>query len=574
MSSIVTSILSSTVGLLWNKALDATAKNLKDGNVTDAKIREVVVRELNDIKTKLDGLSRKDFLSSYTSLEEGVELLSDSLDKLNDEQNAVVNEDKDDGSVTSSTMPSGGDILNDALQLSQVMEKLRLVSNHSESAKKRFEDARKQATLAFWNEALNMQDRIFAAKLRVVSEILECLDSPDTAVTSCLLFLEQLHDLSAVREMFSVYLGGGVKSILGKTERVENIKSIMMINYVLYQFVPKFSSKYYAAFNWPVIQLNDGTQFNPISSWQEVSMRKSWGDELKQPPSKVKVDKEITVEKTAVNSRGEIVAAQENGVRIISRTGKSKSFLPLPVLRSEDEDGNEIKHDIVGVAVDEENNVYLIVFYYKENPHEKSEPYRAVLYVFDEHCNHVKQKRELKFLPKVKYGCVPLAVNKNKDILMIGDDNVNVYDVTTDELKCQLNLMCSPEFIGFAENNEIIIGSQKDNTVEIYTEEGNLETTIKLPADHEVRGMAFHFGINKIIVLSLRTTGTGNDSYHLHFYTKTGEQHTSTDLHDKNYTHNIPKYKSLRRKIFQYANIKSHPNCAAAVLTRKTILYQ
>ena len=81
MSSIVTGILSSTVGLLWNKARDTTAAKLKDGDVTDAKIREVLVRELNDIKTKLDGLSRKDMLSSYRFLKEGVQLLNVSLNK-------------------------------------------------------------------------------------------------------------------------------------------------------------------------------------------------------------------------------------------------------------------------------------------------------------------------------------------------------------------------------------------------------------------------------------------------------------------------------------------------------------
>ena len=277
MSSIVTSILSLTLGLLWNKARVATAKILKDGDATDAKIREVFVRELNDVKTKLDGLSLKDLLSSYMFLKEGVQLLSDSLDKSKDEQKAVMNEDKDDGSVTSSTMPSGGDILNDALQLSQAMGKLKIVCNQCETAKERFKRAREKATDAFCNEALSIQDRIFAAKLRVVSEILECLDNPDTAVTSCLLFLEQLHDLPAVREIFSVYLGGGMKSIFGKTERLENVKSIMMINYVLYQFVQKFSSKYHGEFNWPVIQLDDHN-INPIWSWEEVSMRESWGD--------------------------------------------------------------------------------------------------------------------------------------------------------------------------------------------------------------------------------------------------------------------------------------------------------
>ena len=51
MSSIITGILNSTVGLLWNKVRDLTAAKLQDGDVTDTKIREIVVRDLNDIKT-------------------------------------------------------------------------------------------------------------------------------------------------------------------------------------------------------------------------------------------------------------------------------------------------------------------------------------------------------------------------------------------------------------------------------------------------------------------------------------------------------------------------------------------
>ncbi|XP_028412231.1 MAM and LDL-receptor class A domain-containing protein 1-like [Dendronephthya gigantea] len=94
MSSIVTGILSSTVGLLWNKVRDSTADKLKDGDVTDAEIREIVVRELNDIKSKIDGLSRSTLLASYNFLEEGVELLSVSLDKSNPEQKASETQDE------------------------------------------------------------------------------------------------------------------------------------------------------------------------------------------------------------------------------------------------------------------------------------------------------------------------------------------------------------------------------------------------------------------------------------------------------------------------------------------------
>ena len=92
MSSMITGILSSTVGLLWNKVLDKTAEKLQDGDVTDTKLRELVVREMNDIKTKLDALSRKDLLSSYIFLQEGVDLLNVALDKLNLEEKALPND--------------------------------------------------------------------------------------------------------------------------------------------------------------------------------------------------------------------------------------------------------------------------------------------------------------------------------------------------------------------------------------------------------------------------------------------------------------------------------------------------
>ena len=173
MSSVVTSILGSTLGLLWNKARDTTAATLKDGDVTDAKIREIVVRELNDIKTKLDGLSRKDLLSSYSFLQEGVDFLNVSLNKSKLEQKAFANETQEHRGETS-TVASGVEsgILNEALELSDAMGKLKIYSDDEfESSKKRFEEARKTATHAFCNDALSVKDRIFAAKVRIVSEI-------------------------------------------------------------------------------------------------------------------------------------------------------------------------------------------------------------------------------------------------------------------------------------------------------------------------------------------------------------------------------------------------------------------
>ena len=129
-------------------------------------------------------------------------------------------------------------ILNEVLELTRAVEKMKIKScTKYGSARKRFEDARMEATRAFCNETLKIEDRIFAAKLRVVWEILENLESPKTAITGCLSFLRDLHSLPSVREIFSIYLNGGVKSLLGKEESAANVKSVMLINHVLFQLL-------------------------------------------------------------------------------------------------------------------------------------------------------------------------------------------------------------------------------------------------------------------------------------------------------------------------------------------------
>jgi hypothetical protein len=88
MSSIITGILRSTVGLLCDKARDSAANKLKDGDLSDQKLREIIVKGLADIKPKLDCLSLKDLDSSYSFLKEGVQLLNFALDESNEDQKA------------------------------------------------------------------------------------------------------------------------------------------------------------------------------------------------------------------------------------------------------------------------------------------------------------------------------------------------------------------------------------------------------------------------------------------------------------------------------------------------------
>ena len=352
ISSIITKILSSTVGLLWNKALDSTASNLKDGDVTDVKIRQVIVRELTNINTKLDCISRKDLSSSYCFLKEGVDLLNDAIDKSKLEHPAVRNETCDEL-----------DILNEALELPEAMEKIKINSKKEfESATMRFRDARIKATEAFSNEALDIDDRIFAAKLRIVSEILECLESPETAVTGCLSFLQNLHSLPAIREIFSAYLDGGFLARFNKQERKEKVKSVMLINYVLFHFNFKFTRKFTNKLRWPgaATELGDRS-FNPILDWQEVSTKMRWRGELAQISKELKLGRQVIPYLSAVNSHGEVlgVSRLHNDENMIFNMNTASKLVTLP---EQKDGGNKVfqKSGIKGFAVDKNNNCYVV----------------------------------------------------------------------------------------------------------------------------------------------------------------------------------------------------------------------
>ena len=79
-------MLELTIGLFWNKLRDHTAHKLKEGDPTDEKCRQLIVRELDEVKDMLHDISRKDLLSSISFLKEGVQLLNFSLDESTDEE--------------------------------------------------------------------------------------------------------------------------------------------------------------------------------------------------------------------------------------------------------------------------------------------------------------------------------------------------------------------------------------------------------------------------------------------------------------------------------------------------------
>jgi hypothetical protein len=376
MSVILYGVINSTVGLLCSKLRDYTAERLNEGDINDEKCRQIIVRELDNIKSKLDGLARKDLLASLSFFKEGVTRLyttrETSCDKSSTSQVSIEDECEVEGATAMGverfpvTQLAECDAIQRASELSELFGNLSIASGERyKSAKKSFEEAKRLATEAFNNVALSTEDRLMASKLRIASRILECLNDPEASVRDCLLYLKELQDLPAVQEMFSVWRNSdkGITSRLrarfNRKKRTVNIESIQMINALLVDFATKHTTMKMALFDWPMIKL-DETTYHPILQdpvvLNELDKKKvhiPWIWEF----STVNID----YDGCELNSKGEILSriedpSREDGLEILRRSGECEIFCIIP-----SEDDRDIRNELCCFAVGENDNVYIVI---------------------------------------------------------------------------------------------------------------------------------------------------------------------------------------------------------------------
>ena len=210
MSAIIKAVFKATIGWLVDKGRDEAAKKLKDGDVANLQIRGIIIREIDDVKSKLDGLSRKDLLASINFFREGIELLYEAF-----EETRLKSEHGVDTAQAACA---------ETVSLTERMKDLK----HTESAtrqltnaKKRFERAREMATISFSNEALSTTDRILAMLYRVMATVLETIAHPADAVTPCKACIEELNSLPVIQQSLQEQLKTGIRAVKGLFNKEE-----------------------------------------------------------------------------------------------------------------------------------------------------------------------------------------------------------------------------------------------------------------------------------------------------------------------------------------------------------------
>ena len=502
MSSIVTAVFKATIGLLVNKGRDKAAERLRDGDVTERKISELIERDINQIKAKLDGLARKDLNASISYFKEGIEVLSQ---------------------VT--TQAAGAA----ALSLTEGMRKLELTgldesaTRKLSKAKKLFEDARKKATEAFGNPALETSDRILAMEYRVMATILETVDNPADALAQCKVCIKELHSMSAVQNSFDVQLRKGIQAVGGlfsKEERREIISSVCQINHAIYA-VTLTVGEDVSLWNWPPVDTGEN-KVDPLRDARVAKVLRKQGMEhccvtpWSFGPEGEEEHKPKKPTCIATNSSGQFIVADKDdrNVKVFDSRGKFvKHCLPT--------DDVNTKLDICDVATDMNDNIYVLARLKKPGAEESYFVYKF------------SKTAELhhKFLLRGE-DWYRLSVSDGGKVLLLRYwGEVYEYEADGQFVRSFGEGILEHAFdITAANDGRVMVMDIGDSCVHIFSEDGDYHNKFKLQRDYLLPRIAFHRASEHVVVAG---TERNNNLLHVGIYTKDGEFVRSTQIHEE-----------------------------------------
>ena len=375
MSEIVTSLLKAVAGFLVDKARDRAAEKLKEGDVTANKIRELIQREINDIKSKLDALSRKDLLTAIDAFQVGVRYLYQALD--------IDSETIRSATSSKETLMNATEAPALTAAIERGIKNVGITEFGAEAkdlllqAKERFKTTRKKATEAFNNEALDTLHRITAIRYRVMAAMLESVAkslaattdssslSRENAVKSarpeCEQSVQQLYSLPDVRKNFEVELrsGSNFRGRFGRDERREIISAVSQVN----RFIHDSQEFDFDHYDWAAIKIGkksinllysrEVAKVLDVAGKQHCCVRNEWsfghngeeGHRLKKP------------KRIATNTHGEFLVVDRDD-ETIKVFDSSEEFIYK--INPQVDDTVTIDR-VIDVATDVNNNTYILV---------------------------------------------------------------------------------------------------------------------------------------------------------------------------------------------------------------------
>ena len=518
MSVIITAVFKATIGWLVDKCRDEAAKKLKDGDITDQQFRGIIMREIDDMKSKLDGLSRKDLLASISFFREGVELLYEVFED------------------TRSRSKYGADAAQaacaEAVSLTEGMKHLELTKSATRKladAKKRFESARERATDAFCNEALSQNDRILSMQYRVMATVLEKIDHPEDVLAPCKVCIEELNSLPVVQQSLREQLKTGfraVKSLFNKEERRKVISGVCLVNRVAFDVIRTVPVKELFP-KWLMIDTGE----EKVDLLRDARVREilcKQGMENCSVPWILDRDGEEMLSDIATNSSRQYILAYFDTIKVFDNSGKFVQGFRLPPLIDDSDKELSIKNRVFRLATDMNDNIYVLVS-------EESRMGSYWIFKFNKTADqHHKFRVEgMSFDFELR----ELSVSDSGKVLVLKGEwskeygIVDVYE-TNGQLVCSFGqqILSYPcDITTVSDGRVMVLQERGPRVVHIFSEQGDHLNKLRLQRSVFSSKIVFHRESQQVAVVS--NVEFFSDELCIEIYTKDGEFLRSISVH-------------------------------------------
>ena len=524
MSVIMTAVFKATIGWLVDKCRDEAAKKLKDGDITDQQFRSIIMREIDDMRSKLNGLSRKDLLASITFFREGVELLYEVFEDTRSRS-------KYDADAAQAACA-------EAVSLTEGMKHLELTKSATRKladAKKRFESARERATDAFSNEALSPNDRILSMQYRVMATVLEKIDHPEDVLAPCKVCIEELNSLPVVQQSLREQLKTGfraVKSLFNKEERRKVISGVCLVNRVAFNVIRTVPVKELFP-KWLMIDTGE----EKVDLLRDARVReilcKQGMEDCSILPRILGHDGEEEhglkdLSDIATNSSGQyILVYVDLTIKVFDNSGKFVQGFRLPPLIDDSDKELSIKNRVFRLATDMNDNIYVLV-------REESRMGSYWIFKFNKTADQHHNFRVERII--FDFNLCELSVSDSGKVLVLKGDRskeygiVDVYE-TDGQLVCSFGqqILSYPcDITTVSDGRVMVVGGWGPRVVHIFSEQGDHLNKFCLQRSLFSPKIVFHRESQRVAVVD---TENFLDKLYIEIYTKDGEFVRSISIH-------------------------------------------
>ncbi|PFX22827.1 Low molecular weight phosphotyrosine protein phosphatase [Stylophora pistillata] len=523
MFGIITAVFRATIGWLVDKGRAKAAEKLKDGDVTDQQFRAIIIREIDDMNSKLDGISTKEVLASISFFSEGIELLYE-----------VFEETRPRSEYSADTAQAA---CAEFVSLTEGMQNVELTEAATRKlvlAKERFKCARERATDAFSNAALSTSDRILAMQYRVMSTVLETIENPEDAVAPCKLCIKELNGLPGVQKSLKVQLKTGISAVKGrmkKEERRKLLAEVYRVNRIAYDVTQTVPSKEPLP-QWPMVNigeekvdiLRDGRVTGALRKQGMENCSVLWilGHDGE---GEHKIEKPRDV---ATNFSGHyIVADNDLTIKVFDNSGKFVKRFRLPSLI--DDSGNEllVADDRVRLATDRNDNICVLV-------REKGRKDSYWIYNFnktaDQH--HTFPVRKMSF----EFDLFRLSVSDSGKVVVLRGywrEHYGIVDVYETDGQCvskfgEQILRYPWDITTVSDDRVMVVDLSSSRCVHIFSEQGEHLNKFDLQGSPHRPSIAFHKESQQVVLASEELS---THLLYIGIYTKDGEFVRCTLIH-------------------------------------------